>query len=904
MTDQAKEKRTTRRDFLKVSGMAGLAVFGEKIITNRQPTFIPSSEKNAAEDDGWYPGVCKMCMQGDCFMRVHVVDGVVVSVEGDPRAPTNQGTLCSRGAASIMQLYNPWRIKAPLKRTNPNKGLNEDPGFVEISWDEAIQTVADRFKAAADDDPRKIVYCSGFGVRDLFASRILNTIGSPNNVPSRGSACAYHFGSQYTHNMSPETIMDMDRVEYFINMGRSLGPNVGIASSGTRIMLEALERGCKIINVDPRCGPEATKSEWVPIRPGTDAAFMLGVLNTVLYEIGTIDTWFVKTRTNAPYLVGPDGYYVRDPDSGKPLLWDEVEGRARTFDEIPPMNSAIEGSYDVNGVTASPGFQLIKDAMKEYTPEWAEGICTIPAEKIRTIARDFVDHAHIGSTIEIDGFTFPFRPVGIMYQRGAYQHTIEGVFGDLVTKILCELVGCLEVPGGATGNRVPGPSYHEPDEDGVIRPSGEAAGREWVWPPNEVDGRMFYPVSHTLVYGMAKGILEPEKYNVPYETEVLVSCGGGPVRSGFDREMFEAAYSKVPFHVSFSLTYDENAVLADIVLPDDSFYEKTQYHPGAGSQPHRVMEDSTRGLQWFSWRDATKIQKPYNTKNPDEIMIEIAEKMGILYGEGGYIDQVNSGLRLKEGYTLDLNRKFTLWEASEKYLKQNFGDEYSLESMNDEIGPVYKYLTRGAENHNYYYWPDGTTRHPMYMIQLLKVGQELRKNLEEASLDAVPGWEGDMDFFFQAFQPIPKWIPCPEFDAPAEYDLWALNWKTTLGPYYCGDTYGNVWLHETMSTFDPYEFAIWMNVNTAKKKGLEDGDTIVVESRYGKTQGRLKVTNLIHPDAVGVPSTHGTRSGMDNPIVGEGAYFNALCSTHEKDRAIDPITGGVEEGPAVKVYKA
>jgi thiosulfate reductase/polysulfide reductase chain A len=107
-----------------------------------------------------------------------------------------------------------------------------------------------------------------------------------------------------------------------------------------------------------------------------------------------------------------------------------------------------------------------------------------------------------------------------------------------------------------------------------------------------------------------------------------------------------------------------------------------------------------------------------------------------------------------------------------------------------------------------------------------------------------------------------------------------------------------------MSTFDPYEYAIWLNSATAQKKGIKDGDTIVVESRYGKTQGRVKVTELIHPDVVGVPAGHGARTKLGNPIVGEGAYFNALCSIHEKDRAIDPITGGIEEGPAVKVYKA
>jgi anaerobic selenocysteine-containing dehydrogenase len=134
--------------------------------------------------------------------------------------------------------------------------------------------------------------------------------------------------------------------------------------------------------------------------------------------------------------------------------------------------------------------------------------------------------------------------------------------------------------------------------------------------------------------------------------------------------------------------------------------------------------------------------------------------------------------------------------------------------------------------------------------------------------------------------------------------MWAINWKTPMGPFYCGDTYGNVWLHETMKTWDPYEYAIWVNSATAAKQGIKDGDTIVVESRWGKTQGKVKVTELIHPDVVGFPAGHGAASPMANPITAEGAYFNALCNLDENNLALDPLTAQVEEGPAVKIYKA
>jgi anaerobic selenocysteine-containing dehydrogenase len=902
--------KITRRMFLKTSAtVAAVATAGELLSRGRAMTLISDANaQSAAKEDGWYPGVCKFCMQGDCQERVHVVDGIVVQVEGEPRALQNQGALCPRGNSAIMQMYNPWRVKAPVKRTNPKKGLNEDPGFVEITWDEALNTVSDKLKAVRQDDPRKVIVCSGFGVRNISLGWFEAAYGTPNDVPSRGSACAYHFGSALVNGNGPDNVPDIEKCDYIINIARTLGPNIATSSVGTRHMLDAVNnRGMKIVNVDPRSSPEVAKSsEWVPIRPGTEQAFLLGMLYTALYEIGNakLDMWFIKNRTNGPYLIGPDGDYVFDKASNKPLIWDEVENRARTFDEIPPMQSALEGSYVVDGVKCSPGFQLIKDTIKPYTPEWAEEISTVSAATIRRLTQEFIDHAKIGSTVTIDGFTMPFRPVSIQFERGAYQHTIEGSFGDLVSKILCELVGCLEVPGGQTGNSTPSKAWLEPGEDGVRKPGGESAGEEFVWPPERIDSKGFYPVSHTLVHLMAKGILDPQTYHLAYEPEVMLTSGGGPIRSSFDRAVFEQAYAKIPYHVALSLTYDESAMMADIVLPDQAFLEKDQYQPGSSAPPgHKVMIDATRGQRAFYWRDASKIRPAYNAHSADQTLLDLADRIGIMTGEKGVVAQVNKSYKLEDANVLDINSTPTLRQISEAYLKQTFGNQYSLENVNDANGPVYDYVTRGAKNYNYFYWPDNTTRHPMYFNQMIRVANKLHAALAEAGLDGIPGWV-DQNDYWKAFVPIPVWTPCPEFDAPAEYDLWAINWKTPMAPFYCGDTHGNVWLHETMSTFDPYEYAIWMNSATAKSKGIQDGDTIVVESRYGKTQGRVKVTELIHPEVVGIPSGHGAASIMANPIVAEGPYFNALCSIHEKDQATDPITGGIEEGPAVKVYKA
>ena len=125
-----------------------------------------SQEKQEGQ---WLKGWCGMCLQNDCGMHVRVRDGVVIEVEGNPDCPTNRGKLCVRGGlASIAAYYSPHRIKRPLKRTNPKKGLDEDPGWVEISWDEAYDVI----KQAITDTPDRV----GSLINLLLISRHLERI--------------------------------------------------------------------------------------------------------------------------------------------------------------------------------------------------------------------------------------------------------------------------------------------------------------------------------------------------------------------------------------------------------------------------------------------------------------------------------------------------------------------------------------------------------------------------------------------------------------------------------------------------------------------------------------------------------------------------------------------------------
>ena len=129
-------------------------------------------------------GLCRACMQGDCATLVHMEDGVVVKVEGRPGAPPNWGTLCPKGNSEIMALYNPYRVKAPMIRTNPEKGLDVDPRWREVTWDEALDYTAERLKEVRAKDPSGLIVCEGWGQRDTILRRLLATPSAPRMKPA------------------------------------------------------------------------------------------------------------------------------------------------------------------------------------------------------------------------------------------------------------------------------------------------------------------------------------------------------------------------------------------------------------------------------------------------------------------------------------------------------------------------------------------------------------------------------------------------------------------------------------------------------------------------------------------------------------------------------------------------
>ena len=264
--------------------------------------------------------------------------------------------------------------------------------------------------------------------------------------------------------MFPGSVPDATYCRYFIAIGLNVGMGIGSCEGGTRGIFDLMYEGrkdFKLIVVDPRCSPEASKGEWVPIRPGGDPAFLMALIHTILYEIGRMDDHFLKWRTNGPYLIGPDGYYLRNK-AGKPQMFDASDGRVKAFDDPTLKDPDLWAQrLSMQGVKADAAMVLVKLGFRMNTPEWAEKICDVPASSIREIAGEYIRHARIGETVRLknskgEWVEMPVRGSMIEGKRGI-KNQRDGAQCDLMCRMMAMLIGG-EVARGLSSAARPRPT--------------------------------------------------------------------------------------------------------------------------------------------------------------------------------------------------------------------------------------------------------------------------------------------------------------------------------------------------------------------------------------------------------------------------------------------------------------
>ncbi|MDP2646806.1 MAG: molybdopterin-dependent oxidoreductase [Desulfobacterales bacterium] len=878
----------------------------------------------------WVPTYCFQCNAGPDLARVYCVDGVATKVEGNidflDKDPS-KARVCVKAYGLIQKLYNPHRIKGPLKRTNPKKGRDEDPGWVEISWDEALDMVAARFRAVREkgllDEAGypQLVFAQGadgtppafFGTLSCF----YRAWGpADHTLRSGGGIRCYHSEHLYGEFWHRSFVCSADSplCRFVIAFAQNSNASTGV--HGVHRQADARVRGLRRVQVEPQLSvTAATADEWIPIRPKTDPAFLFAMLHVLLHEVKTWDVEFLKTMTNSPYLVGPDGNYARDAQTGKPLVWDAADNRAKPFDNKDIGDFALEGDFVVADAAVTPVFALLREHMREFTPEWAAAIAGVSAATIRRLTKEFADNAMIGSSIEVDGVLAPYRPVSIILGRsvnngpGSYQ----AVWAQHVLQIL---VGALEVPGGHLGSFTQIGGAVEPGPDGFMANTlGPTDAANWPWPPKFRDAC----TSLTPMIGIEPqnrqfgayhlgylNMLEPkEKWPQASPPAIYITHKCNPAVAQSDTGKILEVLAQMEFHVAFGYTLDETTHFADVVLPENGDLE--------GLQLFRVGGVKTREHFWEHVGMALRqpvVDPPFNTRDITDICTELADRIGILkeynvaINTGGFL-----GIPLKTAgfdFSLELDRKYGVEEIVDRFCKASTlllseGKEthdlnwYKTHGAYMIPNPKFEALTFGRSYWRPWYLhkimrEKGLRWELPYQERLKRIGEQLSERLHS---EDIRWWDKQLE----EYKPFPEYWDIPGLWTTApEYDLWLIS---TRSMQFAWASNVAVPLMIEMAELVLGHSGVMLNADAARKRGIGDGDEIWIESPIGRVKGKAVLREGVHPDVVVMTNMFGH---WVTPVAKDLGWPSMNPVTPLSYELTDE-TGGTSDHVRVKVYK-
>ena len=505
-----------------------------------------------------------------CGLLAHVEDGVLKKVEpADFPEDPGMKHVCLRGLCTVKLVYHPDRLKYPMKRV----GERGEGKWEKISWDEAFDTIAEKFKETAEKYGEEAVAIASGGffssVVNMIFSRLANaiqgTLISLGGYGDFGGPC----GDMTTFGipMGERFIQDVEDPGMYVFWGANYTETYPLR---WRKIRDAKEKGAKLVVIDPLFTSSASKADdYIPIRPGTDSALALGMMNVVL-EKGLEDKEFMTKYTVGPFLVKTDdGMFLRNPDDPeKYMVWDLKTDSVKSSEE-DGVEPAMEGTFTVSGIECRPSYQLLVDLASEYTLEKTSEITEIPEEAIEKLALDYIEK----------------RPVASCRGWGV-QRTFHGDLTHRAIAALAALTGNLRRVGFRT---IP------------LNFLGYTA----------VEGRAAKSLPIMNLYdAIEKGD--------PYQVKALWTSSHNILsQDANNNRLIKEVIPELDFYVVNELFMTTSAKYADIVLPASTFYEC-------------MGLSTTYDVQVIPYIQLMQkvIEPMYDTKPDFEIACEVGKRMG------------------------------------------------------------------------------------------------------------------------------------------------------------------------------------------------------------------------------------------------------------------------------------
>ena len=925
----------------------------------KDPIHDPLNENSSIEVKNT---TCYMCACR-CGIRVTLRDNEVRYIQGNPEHPLNQGVICAKGASGIMKQYSPARLTKPLLRKQG--AMRGDAEFEEISWDKAFEIMEERLSHLRATAPEKFALFTGRDQMQALTGMFAKNFGTPNYA-AHGGFCSvnmatgmiYTIGGSFWEFGGP----DLDRAKLFIMIGTAEDHH----SNPMKIALSKFKRnGGRFVSINPvRTGYSAIADEWVPIKPGTDGALMLAMIRELIVT-GLYDREFLIQYSNSAQLINVDeasdehGMFIRVESEKEPgcfdpmneLWWDRhTDSAVRTHTE--GADPFLLGEFTLkDGTHVKPAFQLLKERVEEYTPEWASDVTGIPAADIKRlahemgiVARDEKIELPIAWTDvwgkEHDSVTG--NPVAFHSMRGTAAHS-NGFQTIRAMSILMSLLGTIDRPGGFR-HKAPFPRPIPPcpktgrswDD---VKPNTPLNGMPLGWPadPNDlfVDDKQ-QPVridkafswEHPLsAHGLMHNVITNAWRGDPYTIDTLMifmanmawnsSMNTAEVRKMLNDKNEDGEY-KIPFIIVADAFQSEMTAYGDLILPDTTYLER-----------HDAMSMLDRPISEFDGPvDSVRIpvlQPKGECKPFQEVLIELGTRLKLPAftnkdGSRKYRDypdlvvnfetEPGSGIGFLAGWRGKGGEKFMKGEPNpnqwKMYEKNNCVYQYHLP-------PSYQYMRNW--NMGYLRWAQ-EHRLTRYAEPInIHIYSEVLQKFRSAAQGKRPGNQPP-DHLRKRVEE--HFDPLPFYSEPLEATLtdkqkYSLNALTQrpMAMYHSWDSQ-NAWLRQIHA-----HNYMHVHPSLGKQHGFNDGDWIWVESMHGKVRCMARFSEAVEPGTIWTWNAVGKAAGAwnldkDANESKKGFLLNHLIAeelpAHEAGEHIsnsDPITGQAGwYDVRVRVYRA
>jgi anaerobic selenocysteine-containing dehydrogenase len=867
--------------------------------------------------------VCLMCHSA-CGLQVKVKDGMALKIEGNPYHPNEMepqlpystdpqqadkigGTVCAKGGSALQTLYNPYRIQHPLKRVGP-RGSGK---WKTITWEQAYKEIIEggdlfgegkveglrAIRSFEPIDPQapelgpkanQLCFMPGrieHGRKEFTDRWFKDAYGTVNKRNDHTSICetSHHVGLDLClvkkHHIKPD-IMNAGYVIFF-----------GTSPYEANFPMQALarklnffrERGGQMVIVDPRFSHSAAKAaRWIPIMPGTDAAFALGMMRWMMDQ-DRVDLEYLSfpnrkaALEGAGHLTWSDASFLVRLDDRRYLRRGKENvvmagGKPAPASQVQQAELLVEA--EVSGVKVKSVYQLLKERVYERTIKEYAAICGVEP---RVIGR------------EAEAFTSYGRKAVADFYRGSVQHTngtytaraiaaLNFLIGNVSWKGGCEAHGGSHwhEMGGKPGNPYNLKQKHHPgkvkawgmhierhkdryEDTTEFKQKGYPAKRPW------------FPFAYNHVY---QEVIPSIADQYPYPIKCLISYWNNVIYSspaGNHQIELLKDTRKLPLHVAIDVVMGETSSLADYILPCRHFLE-------VYGTPHvaPTILTTTSGVRQPVVPPVLK-----DTKDLEQIFIDIALKMELPgFGKDGL------------GAGRDL---FKAWDWY-KLLVANiaYGDKKGDSVPGDtEEAKVRYVLERGGRFENYGMAYKGRHTRHAYKNLCLFYSEPLATSHDSMTgrlYDGLPRYEPVLDCLGRAVEMDAQKFPFIIITYKPVYHAQA---RTAASSWLMGIT--------------PKE-SVQINAADAAKLAIEHGDPVRVFSASNPqgVKGKAWVTEGIMPGVIAVPHSLGHwqygsqpfdlngKQTAAAPWIGAGCSANPvmLVDPHLQDVCLqDPIGG-------------